>query len=149
VEVTEFVERQLERRLPHHVPVFLYSVRPGFESLRLQLEELLLSRVRQGISVQQSAILNHKLQSLMTECSDYLSVALKSAEIVDAERSELKVKVIGQKESLDETKLALRLAVRHATANLRSQFDRLLQTPSRVARPASKGHVLQVPFMDA
>jgi hypothetical protein len=47
---------------------------------------------------------------------------------VDAERSELKIKIIGQKESLDETELALRLAVRHATANLRSQFDRLLQT---------------------
>jgi GTP-binding protein EngB required for normal cell division len=128
VEVTEFVERQLERHLPRRVPVFLCSVRPGFEALRLQLEELLLSRVRQGVGDQQTAILNHKLQALMTECSDYLNVALKAAESADAERSELKVKVIGQKESFDETKLALRLAVRHATANLRSQFDRLLQT---------------------
>jgi len=103
--------------------VFPYSVRPGFERLREELDESLLSHVRAEAGEQHAAILLHKLDSLLSECADYLNVALKAAETADSEREQLRQKILGEKESLDDTRLALRLIVRHAAGHTRSTFE--------------------------
>ena len=127
VQVQEFVRKQLARYWNDAVPVYPYSVRPGFERLRADLDDSLLSQMRDEAGEQRAAILRHKLDSLLSECADYLNVALKAAEVVDSEREELRRKILGQKESLDDTRLALKLIVRHVTGNTRSAFERLLQ----------------------
>ena len=127
VQVREFVQKQLARYWNGAVPVFPYSVRPGFEHLRAELDDSLLSQVRADAGEHRSAILLHKLDSLLTECAEYLNVALKAAEVADSEREELRLRILGQKESLDETRLALKLIVRHATASTRSTFEALLR----------------------
>ena len=141
-EVIEFVELQLQRHLHQRVEVFPYSIRPGFNSYRTQLDKLLLSQI-EGSREQHGAILSHKLHSLLTECSDYLNVALKSAEAADAERQDFKAKVLGQKETLDETRLALRLIVRHATAGLRSEFEKILQPHEAELRDRLQAELLE------
>jgi GTP-binding protein EngB required for normal cell division len=123
VQVQEFVRKQLARYWNDAVPVYPYSVRPGFENLRADLDDRLLAQVRDEAGEQHSAILRHKLDSLLSECADYLNVALKAAEVADSEREELRRKILGQKESLDDTRLALRLIVRHAIGNTRSTFE--------------------------
>ena len=125
-QVREFVQKQLARYWNDAVPVFPYSVRPGFEHLRAELDGSLLSQARADAGEHHAAILLHKLDSLLTECADYLNVALKAAEVADSEREELRRRILGQKESLDDTRLALKLIVRHATANTRSTFEALL-----------------------
>ncbi len=127
VQVREFVQKQLARYWNDAVPVFPYSVRPGFEHLRAELDDSLLSQTRAGAGEQRAAILRHKLDSLLTECADYLNVALKAAEVADSEREDLRRKILGQKEALDDTRLALRLIVRHATGTTRSAFEALLR----------------------
>ena len=127
VQVREFVQTQLARYWNDAVPVFPYSVRPGFEHLRAQLDDSLLSQVRAGAGEQRAAILKHKLDSLLSECAGYLNVALKAAEVADSEREELRRKILGQKESLDDTRLALKLIVRHAAGAARSAFEALLR----------------------
>jgi GTP-binding protein EngB required for normal cell division len=127
VQVREFVQTQLARYWNDAVPVFPYSVRPGFEHLRAQLDDSLLSQVRAGAGEQRAAILQHKLDSLLSECAGYLNVALKAAEVADSEREELRRKILGQKESLDDTRLALKLIVRHAAGAARSAFEALLR----------------------
>ncbi|MGA2717035.1 MAG: dynamin family protein [Bryobacteraceae bacterium] len=127
VQVREFVRKQLARYWNDAVPIFPYSVRPGFEHLRAELEDSLLSQVRADTAEHHATILLHKLDSLLTECADYLNVALKAAAVADSEREELRRRIIGQKESLDDTRLALKLIVRHATANTRPTFEALLQ----------------------
>jgi GTP-binding protein EngB required for normal cell division len=126
VQVREFVQKQLARYWNDAVPVFPYSVRPGFEHLRAELDASLLSQARAGAGEHRAAILLHKLDSLLRECADYLNVALKAAEVADSEREELRRKILGQKESLDDTRLALKLIVRHATANTRTTFETFL-----------------------
>jgi GTP-binding protein EngB required for normal cell division len=126
VQVREFVQKQLARYWNDAVPVFPYSVRPGFEHLRAELDASLLSQVRADAGEQRAAILLHKLDSLLSECAGYLNVALKAAEVADSEREELRRKILGQKESLDDTRLALKLIVRHATANTRTTFEAFL-----------------------
>jgi GTP-binding protein EngB required for normal cell division len=126
-EVREFVQKQLARYWTSSIPVFPYSVRPGFERLRAELDKSLLSQVHARAGEERAAILRHKVESLLTECQDYLNVALKAAETADTEREQLRLKILGEKEALDDTRLALRLVVRHAAGTARSTFEKLLQ----------------------
>ena len=76
----------------------------------------------------------HKLDSLLEECAGYLSVALRSAEVSDSEREHLHLRILGQKETLSDTRLALKLIVRHAAAGIRSQFKTLLKADEAPVR---------------
>jgi GTP-binding protein EngB required for normal cell division len=133
-QVQAFVQKQLARYWDRSVPVFPYSTRAGFEELRTQLDRDLLSQIQAEPAEQRNIILRHKLDSLLGECAGYLNLALKSAEIADSEREELRLKILGRKEAIDDTRLGLRLIVRHATGATRSTFDRCLEdeeTPVR------------------
>ncbi len=133
-QVEDFVRRQLARSWNGSIPVFPYSVRPGFENLRMKLDRELLSRVRAEAAEQHAAILRHKLESLLAECAGYLNVALRSAEVADFEREELTRKILGERESIDDTRLALRLIVRHAAATCRAGFESLLRADEVAVR---------------
>jgi GTP-binding protein EngB required for normal cell division len=133
-QVQAFVQKQLARYWDRSVPVFPYSTRAGFEELRTQLDRDLLSQIQAEPAEQRNIILRHKLDSLLGECAGYLNLALKSAEIADSEREELRLKILGRKEAIDDTRLGLRLIVRHATGATRSTFERCLEdeeTPVR------------------
>ena len=133
-QVQAFVQKQLARYWNRSVPVFPYSTRAGFEELRSQLDRDLLSHIQAEPAEQRNIILRHKLDSLLGECAGYLNLALKSAEIADSEREELRLKILGRKEALDDTRLGLRLIVRHATGATRSTFERCLQDEETPAR---------------
>jgi GTP-binding protein EngB required for normal cell division len=126
-QVLDFVQKQLARYWNDAVPVYPYSVRPGFERLRAELDECLLSQAHSDAGEQHAAILRHKTDSLLGECAGYLTVALKAAETADSEREELRRKILGRKEFLDDARLALRLIVRHATGSIRTTFEELLR----------------------
>ena len=126
-QVESFVREQLERHWNGSVPVFCYSIRPGFEYLREQLDRRLLSRTRNGAGDQRAAILRHKTESLLAECRGYLNVALLAAELADSEREQLSRRIVGEKESLDDTRVTLRLIARHAAAGARAACEEILR----------------------
>jgi len=125
-KVTDFVQKQLARHCNKPVPVFSYSIRPGFEHLRAEIERL-LSRADAQASEHHAAVLRHKIDSLLSECCDYLTLALRAAEADDSARQRLRQSIVGDQEHLDDTRQALRLLVRHAAATSRTAFERLLQ----------------------
>ena len=127
VEVQDFVKTQLARYWNGSVPIFPYSAKPGFERLWSELHDRLLSQVSAEAGVHRTQILHHKIDSLLAECIDYLNVALKSAEVADSERAQLREKVLGQRAGLEDTRLALRLVVRHAAGTTRTTFEALLR----------------------
>ena len=114
--------------------MFPFSVRPGFEQLRGVIDDQLLAQVREDAVAQRADILEHKLDSLLEECAGYLSVALRSAEVSDSEREQLHLKILGQKETLSDTRLALKLIVRHAAAGIRTRFETLLKADEAPVR---------------
>lgn len=126
-QVREFVRKQLARYWNGSVPIFPYSAKPGFEALRAELHDRLLSQVSAEAGAHRAQILRHKIDSLLGECIDYLNVALKSAELADSERAQLGEKVLGQKAAIEDTRLALRLVVRHAAGSTRSAFEAILR----------------------
>jgi GTP-binding protein EngB required for normal cell division len=126
-QVETFVYEQLGRHWNGSVPVFSYSVRPGFEYLREELDQRLLARARTGACEEHAAILRHKVESLAAECRGYLSIALKAAESADSEREQLRERIVGGNDALDDTRLTLRLIARHAAAGARAAFEEILR----------------------
>ena len=126
-QVEEFVRRQLAERWENGLPVYPWSSRPGFEEYRRRIESGLLENLRKDGAAQWEEILRHKIESLGEECCEYLTVALKAAERAESEREELRRRVLGEKQALDDTRLGLELIVRHATAASRTAVESLLR----------------------
>jgi len=133
-QVQDFVRSQLARIWDGSVPLFPFSIRPGFEGLQQTLDESLLTEVRRCAGRQRAAILRHKLGFLLDECSGYLRVALEAAEISDSDRAQLRDSILGRRESLADVRLELQLIVRHRIEGIRTSFESLLKADEERVR---------------
>jgi GTP-binding protein EngB required for normal cell division len=126
-EVLSFVRGQLMRVFGSAPRILPYSVRSGYEQFKTDLEETLIRKTLDQFQEQHSAILARKVETLLRECEDYLSLALRSAEVIESDRDTLKKQVIGEKEVVEEVKSELRLVVRHAAADTRDHIGKRLE----------------------
>jgi GTP-binding protein EngB required for normal cell division len=125
-EVHEYVRSQLDRYLDDPIPIFAYSIRAGFESLRDVFERQLIHDTQTRAAAHREIILNRKLETLLSECGEYLKVALKSAEAAESDRRLLRDRILGERAVVDDLKLALRLKVKHAVSNTRTLNEKIL-----------------------
>jgi GTP-binding protein EngB required for normal cell division len=126
-EVVEFVRIQLARNLPGTPRIFPYSTKPGFERFRQALEAELATGTLQHFAAERESILSRKMDTLLRECGAYLTLSLKSAELVQSERQALSRQVVGEKEGVDELKSTVRLVVQHAAGSTRSMVANRLE----------------------
>ena len=126
-EVVEFVRIQLARNLPGTPRIFPYSAKPGFERFRQALEAELATGTLQHFAAERESILSRKMDTLLRECGAYLTLSLKSAELVQSERQALSRQVVGEKEGVDELKSTVRLVVQHAAASTRAMVANRLE----------------------
>lgn len=133
-EVQEFVQKQLMHHWGRPVPLFPFSVRPGFEHLRTELDSRLMPETHAKAAEHHMGILHHKIDSLRAECAEYLTLALKAAEVSDSDRKQLRHRIIGEKEYLEDTRQTLRLATRHAAATSRTTFAAMLEASEAPVR---------------
>lgn len=127
-EVLAFVNDRLKETFESAPKVFPYSIKPGFEYLRVGIKEDLIGTLMTDFQGQRTAVLDRKIETVMSECYDYLTLALKSAESIDSEREALKRQVLGEKEAVDDLKSELRLIVQHAAAGARAEIATRLNT---------------------
>jgi GTP-binding protein EngB required for normal cell division len=130
-EVINFVRDRLTKTFGSASPIFPYSIRPGYEQLKTGIDETLLQETLLRFEENRNAVLSRKLGTLLRECHDYLTLALKSAETIGAERNTLKEQVIGEKGALDEVKSELRLVVNHAAGGTRAAVAQRLDSHRR------------------
>jgi GTP-binding protein EngB required for normal cell division len=130
-EVINFVRARLSHTFGAAPPIFPYSIRPGYEHLKTQIDQTLLQETLAQFAEHRSAVLGRKVETLLRECLDYLTLALKSAETIGAEREALKQQVIGEKEALDEAKSELRLVVNSAAGGTRAEVAKRLDSHRR------------------
>jgi len=124
-EALGFIRDQLTRAFIAAPEIFPYSVRPGFEHLRTRLKKRLMRRTLSGFERHRNVILRHKLETLLRECEEYLTLALTAAETVNSERRELE-HVIVDKEALEHVKHEVRLLIRDAIGGTRTLVARRL-----------------------
>ena len=148
-EVVEYVRAQLAKNFPGTPQVFPYSTKPGFERFRQALEAELVSGTLERFAEERESILSRKMETLLRECGDYLTLSLKSAEMVQSDRQALKQQVIGEKEIVDEVKSAIRLVVQHAAAGTRSMVSHQLENaPGRPGANAARSLRKRISEMD-
>ena len=119
-EVLDFIRVRLTKSFGRSPEILPYSVRPGYEELREQLEQKVIDRTLDEFSGRRRAILSRKIETLLRECSDYVALHLKSAELLDSERDAVKRQVIGEKQVMADVKSELRLIVRHEMGGTRA-----------------------------
>jgi GTP-binding protein EngB required for normal cell division len=127
-EVLSFVREQLARAGLDTSQILFYSVRSGYEQFKALVEEKLLRKTLVDFERQRRAIIERKLETLLGECADYLTLALASAETLDSERDALRRQVVGEKEVVDEVKGEIRLVVRHEAGGARARTQEQLDT---------------------
>jgi len=121
-EVLSFIRERLARSFGSAPEILPYSVRPGYERFKAQVEQNLVRGTLGAFRENRALILNRKLETLLQECREYLTLALTSAEALESDREALKKQVVGDKEMLDEVKSELRLVVRHAAGGTRNEI---------------------------
>lgn len=130
-EVEEFVTSRLQARFGTSIPVFPYSIKPGYESLRKRFEEEQILRPLASAHLQHKAILGRKLSTLLRSAEDYLQLSEKAAGRTESEREQLREQVLGSREFLADQKLQLQLLAKHAAGETRSAIDTYLQKKTR------------------
>jgi len=96
-EVVEFFKTTLIRELDCEFPIYLYSTRLHTEKWKQRIEAELLLKLSHNREVEYKHILNHKLQTLVKSCLNYLEIALKSALQADTDREALRKLILDEK----------------------------------------------------
>jgi GTP-binding protein EngB required for normal cell division len=130
-EVEQFVRVKLREKFDVSIPVFPYSIKPGYESLRKVFEEEQIQRALLSAHEQRRAILVRKLSTLLRSAEDYLQLSLRAAETAASQREQLHDQVLGSQEFLAHQKLQLQLLARHAAGKTRGAIDTYLQRNAR------------------
>lgn len=128
VEVITFVNEQLRKAFEAAPPVVPYSIRPGYEDLKASLERSIFQPVMARFSEERGSIIRRKIDTLLRECADYVTLSLKSAELAGTERNALKEQLIGQQEVIADVKSQLRLIAHHAAASTRTFLETRLES---------------------
>jgi GTP-binding protein EngB required for normal cell division len=126
-EVAAFISKQLTRAFDASVPIFPYSVRPGYEHFKANLEDTLIAGTLADFQEQQSAILERKLSTVLRECEEYLTLALTSAQFIGSERDALKGQVVGDREFIEDVKSEIHLVIRNAMSSTRTHIVKHLE----------------------
>ncbi len=126
-EVIEYVRSQLSRHLSTRLEIYPYSGRPGFSAFREALERAIVGGTLEHLAEERNAIISRKADTLLEQCHEYVTLSLRSAEMVQSERRALKQQAIGEKDVLDEVKSEIRLVVEHAAAKTRSAVASVLE----------------------
>jgi GTP-binding protein EngB required for normal cell division len=126
-EIIDFVRRELTRNFDVAVEIFPYSIRPGYEHLKERLEQILIHGTLARFDEERRSIGGRKIDTLLRESSDYLTLNLKAAELDAAKRRAVVTQIAGEKESIADVKNELRLIVRHAMAGTRAAIAGLLE----------------------
>jgi GTP-binding protein EngB required for normal cell division len=122
--VEAFIAGETEKRLGRAIPIYPYSTRPGFELLRARLLDYLVDRVVSHHEERLQEILEHKLQTLVRECRDYLSLAQVAAEVGENARAQLLELTRREQGNLDQVGRAIRILTRDLE---RRVHDKLLE----------------------
>jgi len=125
-EVIDYVRNQLAARFSQSIPIYPYSTRPGFENLKLDLEDSLLKEIAMDVASRRRAISDQKIATLLCDCEQYIRLTLRSAEMLDTERVSLQNQLLTKRESLTDVRLEVQLIARHAVSGTRNAIEKAL-----------------------
>jgi len=130
-EVLDYVDGRLRAEFATPIPLFCFSTRPGFEDLLARFERDHVQAALSAFHARRAESHERKLETLLRQTSDYLRLALKSAETADAQREDLRERVLGSAQARGDRKLQLRLIARHCAGGTRNWIEQHLESVAR------------------
>lgn len=127
-EVFDFVKERLKEVFGSVPEIFPYSIKPGYENLKLGIESDLFGTLLAEFEEQRAEVMDRKLETLFRECKEYLTLALRSAESIESEREALKRKVLGENDVVEDLKSEMRLIVQSTVSGLRNEIAKRLDS---------------------
>ncbi len=125
--IIKFSRERIVERIGRELPVLPYSIRPGFDSMRSVVLELLY-RIEGHRQELHDTILNHKIHGLAEGCRAYLALAERSAQSATTARSELVQSLVAEKARLQFLDRETTLFIRDLKVRTREALDRKLQS---------------------
>ena len=127
-------------------PVFFYSTRPGFESLKTELEQNLLLPLIRHRGEAAGQIGRHKLLSLTGRTLDYLRVALAAATQAESSRAALREKLADERRQFDLFREELQVLSRKWSAEaLNQSLIKLKPRQEALQEEVATGFRVQLP----
>jgi len=122
-EILDFVRGQLRTKFPDEVPVFAYSIKPGCQEPGGRNVKEWLTELLESFRKARSGALARKLLTLLTSAGDYLQLAMSSAEAKEADREELRARVLGNGQSCEDLHAHLGLIAARQIARTRPLIE--------------------------
>ncbi|MGC8886078.1 MAG: dynamin family protein [Verrucomicrobiia bacterium] len=143
-EVKEFVANMLHKKYNREFPIYFYSTKPGYEHLREMLDREVFLPLKESGRKTFEDVINFKLTSLCRATKALLEVALQSSQCAENTKSELKIKLMQERERFLRVREEIRIFENHLKA---AAFDDYL----RELEPEQKRiqHQLQMEFSEA
>jgi GTP-binding protein EngB required for normal cell division len=146
-EVLAYVQQQLRRAGLEALPVFFYSIQPALSGLKLELEQNLLTPLRQQGGKAAAQIAHHKLLSLLDQTRDYLRIALAAATQTESARQTLREQLAGEHRALDDFREELQVLSNEWFGQaLDSSLDHLRYTQRHLQTKVTEELSFQFPY---
>lgn len=115
-EVLQFVKETIRHQWNTDLPVFFYSIKPGFEHLRRNLIESVFKPLLGQRDRAAAEILTHKLRTALRRARNYLEVGLAAVARTEAVRAQLAQRLAEEKLNITLFREQLELLVRELDA---------------------------------
>jgi GTP-binding protein EngB required for normal cell division len=106
-EIVTFVRSELRKEFGNEFQTLLFSVRPGYEHFKTDLNHDLLFPMMETRNSARAEIVRFKFRSLLDHTKDYVSLALAAANRVDADRDRLRAQILDEKTNLESIRMEL------------------------------------------
>ena len=130
-EVLDYVDGRLRAEFAQPIPIFCVSNRPGFEETFARFERDHLLAALSSFQARRAEAIERKVETLVRQTCDYFRLALKAAEIADAQRESLRERVLGSPQELSDRKSQIHLLARHCAGSARPWIEKQLETGAR------------------
>ena len=120
-EVLAFVRSQSESLLGRRVRIFPFSIRPGYESARREVQDYLAQSVVARHLQKSGEIAAHKLRAIADGCREYLGVALSAATSATETREILMRQLDQERQALSVIQNETWLVAADAKSRLRAE----------------------------
>ncbi len=122
-EVKQFVKQKSLENFKKELPVFTYSVEKNTKSCRQSIEQKLLQHLNSHHVLAKEQIFKHKQRHLQQLTISYLSISLSVRQKEQAERNELKDKIIDEQLKLNYIKQELHFIAQNYLDTTRTALE--------------------------
>jgi GTP-binding protein EngB required for normal cell division len=142
-QVLAFVRSKVEERFGGGVPVFPFSVKEEYSSMREDFTAKALTPFLKDMPGATAKIIDHKINSMKRQCTDYLLAAKAAASKAAAERAALKELAAEQRRDFDTLKKDFKVIYASMAGAARQEIEQIVLAHRAALERALRGLIAE------